>query len=387
MMGPSAKTIWLYGTAPARARAGELLRALGPLGQCLCLGPGLDPAPDLELEPGADLGLALEACPPELRPQACLWLAEPGQEPPPGLEELPCPVLGWGAPGPEGLLPAEPGLAALAVREALAAGLVLPHLERVQVGVPLRELLGQYRYLLEGLPANLEVGIDYLALDSLGPADLAQARGLLEGRRVTVHMPFGDLVPGSPDPKVAALALERLGQAGRWGLKLGAMQAVMHLGYDQRLHQPAEDYAARLAQTMAPLARELAQGGCRLALENTFEPGPGPLLLCRQALEDAGAPGVGFCLDVGHTMAFSSTGLAQWWEALAPHLAEMHLHDNDGQGDRHWPVGRGQADWEYLRQGLLALERLPVLTIEPHREPDLWAALRGLPRHLGGVLD
>ncbi len=386
-MTAALPVIWIYASPQARRQGAPLLEALEGLGTCLYLGSQGDGDRrldlNLDLGPRPDLALALESCPRELRPWACLWLAGPREAQPQGLASLPCPVLGLGAPGPEGLLPADPRQAVQELGQALALGFRLPWMAGAQVNVPLRDLLGRYGPLLAHFPLNPEVGIDYLALDTLGPADLARAQAILAGRRVSVHLPFGDLVPGSLDPQVAGLAAGRLLAAGRWAVQLGAMQAVLHLGFEPRLHQPADEYAQRLAQGLAPLARLLAQGGCRLVMENTFELEPSPLLLCRQALAQAAGVEVGFCLDVGHASCFSRTSLEAWWRALGPHLHEMHLHDNDGLGDQHLPPGQGRVDWEFLGRGLAELPCQPLLTLEPHSEPDLWASLRALQRLWG----
>lgn len=392
-MSDTAPVIWICGSGQARRQAAPLLEALDGLGSCLFLGDGSQGQVHLDLGPRPDLGLALESCPPQMRPQACLWLAGDREDPPAGLTSLPCPVLGLGEEAPEGRLPAEPRRAAVALGQALGQGFRLPWMAGVQVNVPLRDLLGQYRHLVGRHPINPEVGIDHQALDTLGPADLRQAQGMLAGRRVSVHLPFGDLVPGSPDPQVAALAGRRLLAAGQWALELGAVQAVLHLGFEPRLHQDAEPYAGRLAATLAPLARLLADGGCRLVMENTFELEPSPLLLCRRALAQASGVEVGFCLDVGHASCFSRTGLEAWWRALGPHLGEMHLHDNDGLGDQHLPPGQGRVDWAFLGRELPRLPQAPLLTLEPHAEPHLWASLRALahlwgrPEDLGGAID
>jgi sugar phosphate isomerase/epimerase len=341
-MSQTPTVIWVLGPAAARQKAAGLIESLRAQTACLTIGPPGEPAPDLDLGPAADLELALESCPPSLRPRACAWLAPEGQPRPAGLEALPCPVLGWGGAGPEGELPAAAPAAAQALLEAAGRELASGWSRRVQVSLPLVMLLERYQTLVEREGFNLEVGLDFRALDELGHDDLARARALLRGRRVTAHLPFGDLVPGSADPQVRGAAIKRLGQAATFALELGAEQAVLHLGYDQRMHPDPEEYARRAGQALWPTVARLAQGGCRVALETVFEPDPRPLLLARQELEDQGAPGVGFCLDVGHALTFSRTGLPQWWEALAPHILELHLHDNDGQGDWHLPPARGR---------------------------------------------
>jgi sugar phosphate isomerase/epimerase len=379
-MDPGVPIIWIAGE-PHRIQDFKK-RKIGLNGQArvVTLGPAGDPAPDLVLDPGLDLALAWETCPAELRPQACVNLDHPARK---GLDCLPCPVLGWGeAPAPEGILPPDPQEAGRQLLAACEQGLELPWLRHLQVNLPLRDLLGRFRHLAGPSQINFEIGLDAEALDTLTPADLDQTKELLAGRRLTVHLPFLDLVPGSSDPLVRKTAAARLDRACDWGLELGAIQAVAHLGFDIRAHYDLPAFTRRFLQTFIPLTQKLAQNGCRLALENTFEPGPEPLLAAAQGLDAAGVE-VGFCLDVGHCLCFSSTSLQDWWPALSGRMWELHLHDNDGLRDRHWPPGWGDVDWDFLGSALQRLEQSPVLTIEPHHKPHLWAFARGLMRQWG----
>ncbi|MCB2228102.1 MAG: sugar phosphate isomerase/epimerase [Desulfarculaceae bacterium] len=376
-----APVIWLAGGPSARARAAGVARGLEPAAKPLFIGPAGEPAPDLDA-PLDGLGLVLEACPVELRPVALLCL-EPGEAR--ALEVLPCPTLAWGQamPGCDAVAPADPAEAAAALLSAAREGRAWPWLASVQVNLPLTMLLGRYRPLVEVLAVNPEVGIDAQALDRMGEAELAQAAELLKGRRVTVHLPFMDLAPGSPDPAIAAASLGRISQAAEWALILGAVRAVGHLGYLADTHRDLPAFCSRLARGLAPIATRLREGGCELVLENTFEPAPNVLLAARQAIMAAGGPPVGFCLDVGHAHCFTPTPLAAWWEALSPHLGEMHLHDNDATFDTHQPPGCGVVDWAFLKERIASLDPAPVLTLEPHAEPDLWGSLRGLERVWG----
>lgn len=379
----SAPVLWLAGSAPARERAAELIAALPVDVQTLTLGPAGDPEPELDLGSAPDLALALMVCPPALRPAALLVL-EP-QAPPTGVDSLPCPTLAWGAQSPacDAVAPANPVDAAQALLQAAQRGRAWPWLERVNVNLPLRDLLGRYAPLASSLAVNPEVGIDHQALDAMGQEHIAQAKQLLAGRRVSVHLPFMDLSPGSPDPVIARASLERLDKAAGWALELGAIRAVAHLGYSADTHRDLGEFCRRLAAGFAPLAQRLHQGGCLMVVENTFEPGPDVLLAARQAIIQAGGPEVSFCLDVGHAYCFSATTLPDWWQALSPYLGELHLHDNDGTFDYHHPPGCGMVDWDFVGRSLAALEQPPLLTMEPHAEPDLWAFLRGLEKVWG----
>ncbi|MCB2186499.1 MAG: sugar phosphate isomerase/epimerase [Deltaproteobacteria bacterium] len=379
----SLPAIWLYGRAANRARAQGLAQRLAAPARALFLGPPGDPSPDLDLGLDPDLALALEACPPRLRPAALVYL-DPAEDPPPlDLDCLPCPLLAWPPAGalPPGLTrPLPPGEdeAAREILSQAAQGRHFPWLARVQVNLPLRDLLGRFRPLVEGVEFHPEVGLDAQALDTLGPEDLEVARGLLAGRRVTAHLPFMDLSPGAADTAVGQVASLRLSVAAEWAVGLEARQAVAHLGYWWMIHRDLDAFARRLAEVLGPVAARLAEAGCDLVLENTMEPDPRPLLTAREATAARAGVPVGLCLDVGHVLAFSRTPLAAWWPAVAGHLAELHLHDNDGQDDRHQPPGRGLVDWGFLAREIPRLPRRPVLTLEPHSEPHFWGFLRGL---------
>lgn len=365
--------VWLYAPAQSRQAAGELKARLAERATVLILGSGGQPPPDLELGPHPDLARALESCPEDLRPHVLVRFDGQGAPAPPA-EGLPCPCV---EPGPGG--PAETAGRALA---AAAAGQEFAWLPAVQVNLPLADLLGKYRHLLD-LPLNPEVGLSADSLERLGPGDLDRAREMLAGRRLTSHLPFLDLAPGSCDRLVAEAAARRLEQAADWAIALGAGQAVIHLGFEPHLHRNREAFARRLADNLGPLAGRLQAAGIALAMENVFEPDPRPLLLARRALARTGCATVGFCLDIGHALAFSRTSLDAWWEALAPHLRELHLHDNDRSDDQHLPPGRGAADWAMLGRRLSAMSRWPVITLEPHRESHLWESLRALERLWG----
>ena len=232
--------IWLYGSANSRSRARRLRLALEKKARCLVLGPPGDPPPDLDLGPEPDLSLALTACPDDLRPTAVVMLDGLDDV---GGDTLPCPVIAWEGSVQEVIE---------AVKDKLDKGPDLPWLEHVQVNMPLRDLLGPYRVLVQSKPVNLEIGFDAAALDSFGPDEIAQAKALISGRRITAHLPFIDLVPASADPLVAAVAAKRLGAAAELAVEFGAVQAVGHLGYSEVMHRDLDAFAGLYAAAPGP---------------------------------------------------------------------------------------------------------------------------------------
>jgi sugar phosphate isomerase/epimerase len=126
------------------------------------------------------------------------------------------------------------------------------------------------------------------------------------------------------------------------------------------------------------MAERVSAEGGRLMLENVYEHHPEAL---RDLFEQLRGKGVGFCLDVGHQKAFSRASLAKWLQELGPFLGQLHLHDNNGQGDEHIAMGRGTVDFPYLFQWLAARrDSPPVVTLEPHEEKELWLSLDYLDR-------
>lgn len=365
--------VWLYGRGEDRARSAGLAGSLSERAVVITLGPSGDPAPALDLGERPDLGAALESCPVGLRPDLLLIIASNGDYPM-GADSLPCPRLALADPTAE--------RAAGRVLAAARQGQAFAWIQKVRANVPLGRLLGSYAHLVD-LPLNFEGGLTVRTLQMLedeGPDRLLAA---LNGRVITSHFPFINLALASMDPLIVEASVKRMTQAARWAVELGVARAVVHTGFNAIVHRDVEDFAWRLSQGLRPVAERLQEAGIPLALENVFEQDPAPLLASREALRREGCDMVGFCLDVGHAVSFSRTGLDEWFDALGPDVLEMHLHDNNGMEDGHLPIGQGVVDWGLVKRRLEALDWRPRLTIEPHRESHLWASLRGLERVWG----
>lgn len=65
------------------------------------------------------------------------------------------------------------------------------------------------------------------------------------------------------------------------------------------------------------------------------------------------------CLDTGHVCANSNVGVVDWIRTLGSFIGHTHIHNNDGKGDYHWPLGKGILDMEEV---LRLLESKPLNT-------------------------
>lgn len=251
--------------------------------------------------------------------------------------------------------------------------------KQLQVNIPYRMLKEGYlnKFLEYGL--NPEIGFDAGALDSIS---ISEANAIAEQfhraeRTITLHGPFMDLAPGSPDPGIREISKKRFDQLTSLLPVFKPRTVVCHTGYDhKRYWAMGEEWIENSLGTWDPLAAALKRKGTRLMLENVYEKTPSEILPLLLHLKPHG---VGFCLDIGHQAVFGSAPLHQWVTAMSSHLQQLHLHDNNGIQDDHWAPGQGNIDIQQLFKDLVSLRIRPIaVTLEPHREEDLKPSLEYL---------
>ncbi len=203
--------------------------------------------------------------------------------------------------------------------------------------------------LLDGPPADFaaevrlaaDVGfacVDVVALEERPAADreaLAEA-GLLVGcAAVGRGMPAGRTLDAA-DAGLRREALERMRRQIADAAHLGATCAYVVSGMDG-----SEAGLACFAEACELLAEYAAGRMVRLCVE----PIPGRALpdaaAVLQWLRRASHPNLGLLLDVGHCL-IAGEDAASAARSAGPLLAHVHLDDNDGVGDLHWPLLTGR---------------------------------------------
>ncbi|MFP4657267.1 MAG: sugar phosphate isomerase/epimerase family protein [Desulfonatronovibrionaceae bacterium] len=201
-----------------------------------------------------------------------------------------------------------------------------------------------------------------------------------QGLAPAVHLPFIDIHPGSPDPLLRRAAVERLRRAVDTAMLYEPRHLVAHNGYNPAGY---EDFYPRWLESAISTWTELGPraGDCPIYLENTWENEPSQVKDVLEVLDN----GFGFCFDVGHWHAFGrgaeNKDLAHWLQSMAPHLAHLHLHDNDGSADQHLGMGRGMIPFVEFFAGIELLELSPTFTLEPHTYEDLEESIRFMTEH------
>lgn len=180
---------------------------------------------------------------------------------------------------------------------------------------------------------------------------------------ITMHGAFIDLISGSPDRRVAAIARDRYHQNIEIANELGATVIDFHANYLPLVDHPSylPDWEHRQVDFWGPVSEAAAQSGVKLVLENMWE--PDPAIICR-VLTQIRSPYLKACLDVGHACLYSRLPVSLWISSLGSELVYTHLHNNHGTTDEHLAFGDGVLDFPELLATLRALPQPPMFTLE-----------------------
>ncbi len=223
-----------------------------------------------------------------------------------------------------------------------------------------------------------EIGLEGDCLWDQDPDDFIRIAKALQdqGLACTMHAPFHDLVPGGFDQRMIELSREKLARAFDLLPIFKPQSIVCHLGFEHNKHGSQVDrWLETSVATWTPLIDTAEATGTRVMFENTYETDPE---MHGKLFAELNSKNVGFCLDTGHLLAFAGTSWQPWLAELSPWLGQLHLHDNDGRGDKHIAVGTGIFDFQSLFDYLRRENLFPIITLEPHSEEDLWLSLKNI---------
>lgn len=180
---------------------------------------------------------------------------------------------------------------------------------------------------------------------------------------LTLHGAFIDLISGSPDKRVAALALERYLQNLDIAKELGAHLIDFHANYVSLVDHPSylPGWENRQVDFWGPLAEKATELDITFVLENMWEPDP---CIIRRVLDRIDSTHLKACLDVGHAVLYSNLPINTWIDELGDQLVYVHLHNNHGTIDEHLAFGDGILDFPELLDTLRALPDPPLFTLE-----------------------
>ena len=166
----------------------------------------------------------------------------------------------------------------------------------------------------------------------------------------------------------------------RLAAKCGVTDYVIHPGtvVDEDLRYRPEASLERNRAYLAPYVALGAKLGVRIALENgvcqpwdedppvfrDVSPGFEELIALTDGFnEEYGKEVCGICFDFGHAH-LAHCDIPAAIRRVGRRLRVTHVHDNDGSGDMHRPVGEGTIDWQSAVRALKEIGYDEELSLE-----------------------
>ena len=159
----------------------------------------------------------------------------------------------------------------------------------------------------------------------------------LEGS-LSVHGPYSDMSPGSPDKKIRRVTMERFQECYEIANKvLKAERIVFHSGFIPKVSYDKE-WLEYSKEFWLEFLQDKEEDNIHIHLENVFEEDYKNLSALIDSIDKSK---FSLCLDIGHENACSSIPIEEWIKVLGNRIGYVHLHNNDGKGDLHNPIEEG----------------------------------------------
>jgi sugar phosphate isomerase/epimerase len=236
----------------------------------------------------------------------------------------------------------------------------------------------QYRLGIEVMAFAFPQTLDDDWLDLLH--EYKRALRMIRGP-VTMHGPFLDMAPGSPDPRINEICKARYKHGIHIAAELNARCIVFHANFIAAIHNP--EYRQGWHERNVIFWREMAEyasdQGVTIAVENMWEFDP---YIIGDLMREINHPNLRACIDVGHAHLFSlqqdpNLSFDDWLRTMEPFLVHFHMNNNDGKLDKHRGLPDGVLDYTKIlkRVRQLRLHRQPTITLEMEHVEDMIASL------------
>ena len=167
----------------------------------------------------------------------------------------------------------------------------------------------------------------------------------------------------------------------RYAAKIQAEFVVIHTNEALPQEETLETLRLRVWRKLSTLLKISEEAGIPLVIENVgLRPYNNVLFDWEHfsALKEI-FPEAFFLLDTGHAHV-NGWNLTEVLREFGPRLLGCHVHDNDGQGDQHLPVGSGIISWPGFFSGVKKFAPQARLVLEYASLPT-----EGMNLHLAGL--
>jgi sugar phosphate isomerase/epimerase len=195
----------------------------------------------------------------------------------------------------------------------------------------------------------------------------------LRGRGVgySVHVPVWDANLTSECARLRAAVLQSYRDSIAFAAAVDARHVVLHTGTCADRHFSKALARERAGEAMRELLRFNEDYGRLLLVENIG--GPARSLFTQDEFIrflDGFPDEIGYVVDIGHAH-INGWNFDTLFPALGKRLRALHIHDNDGSGDAHLPIGTGTIDWRKTLSAASAAADGLALVLEYNIGTDL----------------
>lgn len=215
-------------------------------------------------------------------------------------------------------------------------------------------------------------------MEALFPALTEQLRAL--DVAYTVHPPAWDINLTSENKAIREASFLEYKKAVEFAGRIQAHHVVIHPGFclappfDKEVgKRRAKMYIQQLCEIAKPL-------NVTLAIENVGYSGTS--LFTQEEYEhflDDVDSSAKYLLDIGHAN-LNGWDIASVIYQVKDRLAGLHVHDNDGHGDQHLPIGEGTVEWASIFEVLRTEQIVCELVLEYAPGTDLSLLQKGKER-------
>ena len=240
-------------------------------------------------------------------------------------------------------------------------------------------LIEEHIEILAKESIGIEIYIDGEVLDEylISRIEEIGERVSNNGLKVNVHGPYIDLNPGYTDNFIRESVIRRIKMAIDVTAALNGGTLVLHSGFRAGLNSAKYDrWLGNSLRTWSKILDYSIKKGIILSIENIRDDSPGTI---RRVLDYFNSDYLTHCFDIGHFNVFvENMSASEWLEVFSDKISVIHLHDNDGDSDKHNSLGRGKIDFIDFFSELKKREYNKALTIENNTKEDIIESLKYL---------
>ena len=196
---------------------------------------------------------------------------------------------------------------------------------------------------------------------------------------ITVHGPFLDMAPGSPDKRINEICKSRYKHGIHVAAELNARCIVFHANFIAAIHnlEYRHGWHERNLIFWRDMADYAADHGVPIAIENMWEFDP---YIISDLLREINHPYLRACIDVGHAHLFSiqqdeKLSFEVWLRTMEPYLIHFHMNNNDGKLDVHRGFPDGVLDYNSILKRIRQMRHQATMTLEMDHVSDMRASL------------